>query len=451
MNRRVLELKDKRGELLDKAEEIINKAKAEKRDKATMDELREINRLQDEAERVTLELKEAELEAKRQADALDAEIRGQGKGGEERTSGPLETRSHRELCQRCDVDPDDMNGWSSPEEFYSALLHRNFDARLYSQRSIAGMSTLVPQDGGAIVPEKVAARILDLALDQEVVRSRARNFPITAGEGRTLRVPLWDTYDRSSGNISGTVKMSIVGEGAAIPTSKPKLEAVSFDLKKGGILIPLTSELLEDAGPSAYADLEAALAAAIAFGRDDLLLNGTGGAQPLGALLSPNKVTITKETGQPAATILYENIVKMESRMLPSSLAGGSATWVAHPSTYPQLRSLALPIGTGGQVMPLLQGSSRGGWTLNGTELVFTEKCPVLGTAGDISLIDFNRYGVALRPGMRMDLSAHIGFETDQAYLRAIVRFDGKSLDPVATTPKNGSTFSSTVTLETRS
>jgi len=47
-------------------------------------------------------------------------------------------------------------------------------------------------------------------------------------------------------------------------------------------------------------------------------------------------------------------------------------------------------------------------------------------------------------------MSAHLGFNYDKSHLRIITRLDGKPIDGAATTPKNGSSFSSTVTLAPR-
>jgi HK97 family phage major capsid protein len=136
--------------------------------------------------------------------------------------------------------------------------------------------------------------------------------------------------------------------------------------------------------------------------------------------------------------------------MLPSSLVNGSAVWLAHPSVYPALRLLTLAVGTGGSALPMLQGNARQGWTLNGIELVFSEKCAAIGTVGDLSLLDFSRYGILERPELVVSISEHILFDYDQTAIKVVARFDGRPLDPSATTPKVGSTFSSTVTLATR-
>ena len=78
-----------------------------------------------------------------------------------------------------------------------------------------------------------------------------------------------------------------------------------------------------------------------------------------------------------------------------------------------------------------------------GIEFVFSEKCQVLGTTGDISLTDFPRYGILERPELMVSCGEHILFDSNQTAIKAVVKS--------ATTPKNVSSFSPTVTLATRS
>ena len=66
--------------------------------------------------------------------------------------------------------------------------------------------------------------------------------------------------------------------------------------------------------------------------------------------------------------------------------------------------------------------------TLFGFPLYVSEKVPVLGTAGDISLVDPSQYGYAKRQGLEVGLSEHFLFDTDQIAYRFKLRHDAKSL-----------------------
>ena len=75
-----------------------------------------------------------------------------------------------------------------------------------------------------------------------------------------------------------------------------------------------------------------------------------------------------------------------------------------------------------------------------------------VGTAGDIMLTDLSQYVAGIKEEMRIDLSGHVFFETDELAMRLISRLDGQSLWGEALTLKgSGTTVSPIVTLAERS
>jgi HK97 family phage major capsid protein len=70
--------------------------------------------------------------------------------------------------------------------------------------------------------------------------------------------------------------------------------------------------------------------------------------------------------------------------------------------------------------------------------LVVTEKCPAVGTKGDIILADFGHYLVGDRGGLRTDYSQHYKFQSDQMAYRVIKRVDGQPWLKQAITPRRG-------------
>jgi HK97 family phage major capsid protein len=49
----------------------------------------------------------------------------------------------------------------------------------------------------------------------------------------------------------------------------------------------------------------------IAFRLDDAIINGTGAGQPLGVINAASTVTVSKESGQAADTVVFENCLKI--------------------------------------------------------------------------------------------------------------------------------------------
>jgi len=218
---------------------------------------------------------------------------------------------------------------------------------------------------------------------------------------------------------------------------------VTLSSKKVAIYTELSREVATSS-MSLETQLQGSLKKAVGFLLDRDFLVGDGVAKPLGILNSPSKITISRAT---ANQIDYDDLIAMYGRLSPGSHS--KAVWIANHSTLPQIMNLQV----GGELIfaPIAQGGISGPVPMNlfGLPLLFTEKTPALGTAGDLMLVDCSQYAVGLREGLIIDISNAPGWTRDVISLRVIVRMDGVSLwkDPV--TPINGgSTLSWCVVLQ---
>ncbi len=341
--------------------------------------------------------------------------------------------------------------YASSAEFFSTIWHnqnRTVGVQQKLDRLRNAFSSTVPSEGGFLIPETLRSEMLRVALETGVVRSRARVIPM-----ETLRVP-FPAVD-STTNAS-SVYGGIVGywteEGAALTESQASFGRIVLDAKKLTAYTTVPNELLSDSIGSFQAFIDQIFPEALAFYEDIAFLKGTGVGEPLGALTTANSaiIAVAKEVGQPATTIVWENIVKMFSRMLPSSL--GRAVWVASIDTFPELATMALSVGTGGSAIWLNNGVSGPPMTILGRPVIFTEKATgVLGAQGDISFVDFGYYLVGDRQVMSAMSSPHFKFGNDQTAYRIIQRVDGKPWLKSAITPQNsGPTLSPFVQLQVR-
>jgi HK97 family phage major capsid protein len=176
----------------------------------------------------------------------------------------------------------------------------------------------------------------------------------------------------------------------------------------------------------------------LAFEEDSAFMTGTGTGQPLGFIGAANSaaVEVAKESGQAADTIVYENIVRMYARMLPSSL--NRAVWIISPDTIPELYTMALSVGTGGNSVFIVNAAGPGPMTLFGRPIVISEKANVLGDRGDIVFADLTYYLVGDRQSMTAASSTDYRFGNDQTAFRIIQRVDGRPWIQSAITPRNG-------------
>lgn len=349
---------------------------------------------------------------------------------------PFAGRSYAELFGPAVSAGEPFNSFG---EFCSIIAHGQYDPRLM----LAGMSEGKLSSGGYAVPVEYASALLDHSLEKEIVRPRAQVVPMSSP---TRKVGLIENSDNSTSAPFGGLSLAWTDEGGEIALKEAKLRMVSLSAKKGGMLVPISNELLED-GLGFDAQISTAITTSVGWGIDLTFLQGTGAGQPLGILKSPSLIVISKETGQLAATIEWENLTKMYGRMLPGSIP--NSVWICNSNCVPALLSVQIPIGTGGQVYPALREES-GSFSLLGRPVVFTEKVPPLGSQGDVTLCDLSMYVIGLRRDIALDRSNAPGFSTDTTHLRALVRVDGQPIMDKAFTPKSGPTLSWAVTLAVR-
>ena len=309
---------------------------------------------------------------------------------------------------------------------------RGLDPRLVETRNL-GENT--GDSGGFLVPEEFRPDLMAIPIEQSVIRPRAFTLPMASS---TLRIPsIRDTSHAS--NLFGGVSASWGSEGEDISssTNQPAFGQVRLDAHKLTGYTVISNELVQDSAIAVDTMLTRLFGQAISYFEDVAFINGTGAGQPQGILNSGCLVSVSKETGQAATTLVKENLDKMYSRMMPSSLA--NAVWLAHPDTFPQLASLSQAVGTGGG--PVWVSNMSGGPpnSIYGRPIIFTEKCQTLGTAGDIIFTDLSYY-------------PHVRFTTQETVFLFSSRLDGRMWLDSALTPRNGSnTLSPAVALATRS
>jgi HK97 family phage major capsid protein len=329
--------------------------------------------------------------------------------------------------------------------------HGGVDERLLSQaqKAVLGNNEGQSSDGGFLVQQDFTSEIMSLSHDVAVVSNLCRRIPIGAN-ANGLKINLVAESSRANGSRFGGARGYWVAEGGTITASQPTLRQVEWNLHKLGVLMYASDEILQDA-TALGAVMQMAASEEVAFMLDDSIINGSGAGQPTGIVTAVATISVAKETGQAAASLVYPNIQKMWARMHAPSRA--KAVWFINQDVEPALNSMDFPVGTGGVPVFLPPGGASAApySTLYGRPIVPTEFNATLGTVGDIILADMNQYLLVDKGGIQGASSIHVQFLTDQTAFRWIYRVDGKSLWHSALTPKNGSnTLSPFVTLATR-
>ncbi len=342
------------------------------------------------------------------------------------------------------------NEFESPAAFFQAIWHMAprdaaRDAKMLKIKN--AFSSTVPSEGGFLIPESLRSELLRVALETSIVRSRARVIPM-----ETLRVPIPMIDSTSNVNsVYGGIVCYWTEEGASLTGTSATFGRVVLDAKKLTAYTEVPNELLSDTISSFEAFINMMFPEAMSFYEDDAYMNGSGVGEPIGFLDAANsaRISVAKESGQAAGTILWENIIKMYARMLPGSL--NRAVWIVSPDTFPQLATMALNVGTGGSAIWLNNGTQGPPMSILGRPVIVSEKAAALGTVGDIAFVDLGFYLIGDRQVMSSTSSPHYKFGNDMTAFRITQRVDGRPWIQSAITPKNNSaTLSPFVLLETR-
>lgn len=318
------------------------------------------------------------------------------------------------------------------------------------KKAATGMGELIGSDGGFLVPPQFSDTIFERVYKQNDLLSRTDKHPVT---GNSMVFPRNAESSRANGSRWGGVRAYWVQEGSTITRSAPTFGRFTLLLHKLACLARVTDELLADA-PALSSYLNRVFPDEINFVVGDSLIRGTGAGMPLGILNAPCTVSVAKETGQDAATILSQNVVKMWSRMFRGMGSGenAGAVWFINQDVNPQLQLMTLGIGTAGVVTYMPPGGLSGKpyATLMGAPVVELEWNSTLGTVGDIILADMGQM-VSISKGPESMTSMHLYFDTDETAFRVTFRLDAQPWWATALTPFAGSaTQSPFITLATR-
>lgn len=336
----------------------------------------------------------------------------------------------------------DTGGFSTLREFLTSLSAGHWDQRYNALlRSGDGNGT------GLQIPTQFARQLFDMSLEDEVVRPRATNYPMTS-DARTIAGFTVGTTAGEPFGIAGCWTAA----GAEIDQTNAKTRAMTLHAHGLKTLTEIANETVSDGeggeGPSVDQQLGTLQAKGIGWHLDNAFLRGTGAGQPLGILNSSCLITVPKETGQAADTVEYDNLVKMFARLHPAHIK--NAVWVCNPSVIPQLLTMGHVVGLAGAPVPVLREDGTGGWTILTRPAIFSEKMSAVGDVGDILVADLTQYAVGLRAEIRLEKSQHVGFTRDTSHYRTVVRADGMPTWDTFYTPAHGDTLSPFVTLAAR-
>jgi HK97 family phage major capsid protein len=316
-------------------------------------------------------------------------------------------------------------------------------------KAVSGMSEGTPASGGFLVgtDERLQVPVRDWAVGS--LLSRVTMTPVGAGSN-SMTFNFEAETSRADGYRRGGVRGYWAAEAGDKTKSNPTFRQATMKLKKAVALVYATDELMADA-TALESYLLRVYPEELQFLVEDSIINGNGVGQPLGFLAGGGTYSVAKETGQAAATIVTQNIIKMWSHRY---VAKSDYAWYYNQEVEAQLMQMTLGVGVGGipTYMPPGGLSQAPYGSIFGRPCYPVEYCAALGTVGDIMLISPSSWQAIYKGGTESASSIHYRFVNDETVWRFVLRVDGQPEWLTALTPYKGtaSSISPCVTLATR-
>jgi len=412
---KLLEMRRKQDELREEGDGIFEMAKAESRE-LTEEEGKKIDGLMARIKK--LEVDEARYLAMHPD--VEQELRGNSievHKPEQENKDPNTPKPFNTLGEQL----------MSVRDFYTG---RSRDERLFEVRAASGLNESVPSEGGFLVQQDLAAELLKQTYDTNEIPRRCRRIPISS-PSNSFAMNTIDESSRATSSRWGGIRVYREAEADSTTASKPKFGRIEMKLEKMMGLCYATDENLADAAQLG-AIITQGFTEEFGFKLSDEIIRGTGAGQCLGILESNALVSVAKETGQTADTVVTENILKMWK-----SRRGREMVWLYNQELEDQLELLKVDVGTGGEmarlfVPPTVAG---GNATIKGAPAIAVEVASGPGDVGDIILADLSQYLLIDKGGIQTAESIHVQFLTDQTTFRFIYRVMGKPMLKSKITP----------------
>ena len=286
------ELNEKKNDLITRAEEVLNKAKGEKRE-LTEDEAMELAEIRDNVRRImkTLELK-GEFD---KMEGQDIEKEALPKDEEERKCGDKEERA--------------LNEEKAFENYIRGVVNnRGTDVNM------------TVGDNGAVIPTTIANRIIKKVYDISPILERSTKYNV---KGK-LELPYYDVSTQ-------TITVAWANEFEELTSSVGKLKSIELTGYLAGALTLISRSLINNSQFDIVAFVVDEMAYSIHRFIENVLLNGNGSVAGLSTLT--NKLTTASSTAVTANELI-------EAQGQVKDVFQANAIWIMSPATRTAIREL---------------------------------------------------------------------------------------------------------------
>lgn len=303
MNEKILKNINEKGliemknDLITRAEEVLNKAKAEERE-LTDEEMAELTETRDNTRRIIKMLEEANLK-----DFFDK----------------ADQKSKQE------IDPDDkenMRAITPEQEIKETRAFENYiRGKIVNERA----GELKVGEAGALIPTTIANRIISQVFDMSPILERSTKYNV---KGK-LVLPYYDVKSKS-------ITVAFQEEFAPLQSSVGEFKTIELTGHLAGALTKISRSLIHNAQFNVVDFIVNQMAYDIRRFIEGVLLNGKDNVDGLSKLA--NKLDAAAQ-----AAITPDELVKLQGKVKDEFQS--NAMWIMHPETREALRSLKDSVG----------------------------------------------------------------------------------------------------------
>lgn len=377
------EMTEKKNDLITRAEDVLNKAKMEKRE-LTDAEAQEIAEIRDNVRRII-----KSLNLKDDVEELDDRERGcaKKKGGEGKNAVS-------------DTPTDDEK---------AKMEKRAFDAyvrgNVLNERAV---SNLTETDNGAIIPKTIANQIIKKVYDISPILAQSSKFNVKG----TLEIPYYDETDNA-------ITVAYANEFESLSSSVGKFKTIELSGFLAGTLVLISRKLINNSQFDVTNFIVNEMSEHIARFIEGELLNGTT-SKVTGLSTLTNSMTAASATA-----ITADEIITMKGNI--KDVYQNNAIWIMNPATRNALRLLKDQMGR-----YLLNDdiSAPFGTTLLGKPVYVSDNMPTI-AAGNTAIYYGDMSGIATKFSEDINIQILRERYADQHAVGAIgwLDFDGKVAD----------------------
>lgn len=383
---KVQELRNKRAGLVKEARGILERETSEKRSLAA-DELEHYDKIM------------------KDVDSLRSQIER-----EEKLAGVEGEFGKRNTDPKLDDDPEDRSGPRGTKEYRNSFWNVLKEGRNADPTEMRDLFKAEDSKGGYLAPEEFETTLLKSLAKESVMRQLAT--VVTSSTDR--RIPM----------VTDRPEFSYIAEKGTYGKTGMTFDVQHLGAYKGGGMLLVSEELLQDS----YFNLEAELNAQFVEAQSDLeeesFLNGDGLEKPRGLLLDALKgadATVSGVTADNLIDLFYS--VKRGYRQRGTFLMGDSS--------IKAIRKMKRTGDNDYLWQPGLQAGEPD--RILGRPVVTSDSMPEIGAdAKSVAFGDISRYRIMDRLGISIQRLDELYAETGQVGFRCTFRHDGRLLIPEA-------------------